>query len=151
MDFREVIGAYADALFRYSARRLGDRQLAEDAVQETFMRAYRQQQAMPADPGGWLFGIARHCCQEIARARRRPAEAAKPLDDAPAPEPPEPLDAALDGLDAAEQALLHLKHGEGLTGREIAARTGQPLGSVTSALSRAYSKLRDRLAAGRNA
>ncbi|KAF0244211.1 MAG: RNA polymerase sigma-70 factor ECF [Planctomycetota bacterium] len=152
--FSEIVRRYADALFRYCARRLGDRQLAEDAVQETFMRSWEGSATVaPADVAGWLFGIARHTCQETARRRRRAADGAAPLDEELVPaaaEAPAPVEVALDGLDDAEQALLHMRHGEGLTCREIAEKTGRPLGSVTSSLSRTYAKLRGRLtAAGR--
>lgn len=149
--FSEIVRRYADALFHYCARRLADRQLAEDAVQETFMRAWEgSANRAPADVAGWLFGTARHTCQEIARRRRRAVESAAPFDEDQAPAamaPAEPVEVALDALDDFEQALLHMRHGEGLTCREIAEKTGRPVGTVTSALSRAYSRLRSRLAA----
>ncbi len=153
--FSEIVRRYADALFLYCARRLADRQLAEDAVQETFMRAWEgSANVAPPDVAGWLFGTARHTCQEIARRRRRAADSAAPLDEEQAPAAPEasePVEIALDALDDFEQALLHMRHGEGLTCREIAEKTGRPLGTVTSALSRAYARLRTRLAsAGRS-
>ncbi|MCC6739043.1 MAG: sigma-70 family RNA polymerase sigma factor [Planctomycetia bacterium] len=149
--FEEIVRRYADALFRTCARRLRDRQLAEDAVQETFLRAWRGSATVaPPEVAGWLFGIARHVCQESARRRRRAAEGAAPLDEERTPAAAEPaaaLDLGIDALDDFEQALLHLRHGEGLTCREIAAKLSKPVGTVTSALSRAYARLRSRLAA----
>ena len=145
-DIYRLVRTYAASLFLYSVGRLRDRHLAEDAVQEIFLRAHRAE--VPDDAAPWLFGVARHCCQEIARRRKRAAEDAAPLDEmqvAAAPEGARPLGEALEGLDDEETALVQLKHGEGLTCREIAERTGRPLGTVTSALARAYGKLRSRM------
>jgi RNA polymerase sigma factor (sigma-70 family) len=59
------------------------------------------------------------------------------------------LEVALERLDDAERSLVFLKHVEGLKCREIAALTGQPLGTVTGNLARTYRKLRRSLQAGR--
>lgn len=144
-DIDRLVRTYAASLFRYSVGRLRDRHLAEDAVQEIFLRAHRAE--VPDDAAPWLFGVARNCCLEIARRRRRAAEDAAPLDEmqVAAAEGSRPLGEALEGLDDEETALVQLKHGEGLTCREIAERTGRPLGTVTSALARAYGKLRSRM------
>jgi RNA polymerase sigma-70 factor (ECF subfamily) len=64
-------------LFRFASRSLGDRGLAEEAVQETFVRAWRR--ADLYDEGraplqAWLFSICRNVVIDMSRARKiRPA------------------------------------------------------------------------------
>jgi len=144
-----LVEQYSSALWPYCYGRLRDRHLAEDAVQETFLRAHRAwRNAPPDDPAGWLFGTARRCCQEIARRRRRPADRADVLQAEPAavePDRTDRLEEELVGLPDTERSLVYLKHFAGLTCREIAERLGKPVGTVTWLLSRAYRKLRDRL------
>jgi len=73
---------HGDALFAHALRLTGgDRQRAEDLVQETLLRAWRHPQALDPDrPGGtsvraWLLTVARHLVIDGERARRaRPME-----------------------------------------------------------------------------
>jgi RNA polymerase sigma-70 factor (ECF subfamily) len=72
--------AYRDfgaALFRFAARSLGDSGLAEEAVQETFVRAWRRADRYDearAPLQAWLFAICRNVVIDLARARKiRPA------------------------------------------------------------------------------
>jgi RNA polymerase sigma-70 factor (ECF subfamily) len=59
------------ALFGYCRKRLQSAADAEDALQETFLRAHKYFDSLdPArDARRWLFGIAHNVCVEIARAR----------------------------------------------------------------------------------
>jgi len=154
-DFAHAVRAYAAPLLRYCQQRLGDRHLAEDAVQETFLRTYRSlSEQAPEKLGAWLFGVARNCCLELARAGPRAAAEASATAEAVAQTKSEnfglaELEVALERLDDAERSLVFLKHVEGLKCREIAALTGQPLGTVTGNLARTYRKLRRSLQAGR--
>jgi RNA polymerase sigma-70 factor (ECF subfamily) len=156
-DFKymDIVRLYAAALFRFCWGRLRDRHLAEDAVQETLLRACRIAGREPVrNMGGWLFGTARRCCLEIARRRGRPAERAVSLESISDPAAlaaraagqgsgdGQLLDSLLEGLDDEERSLVYLKHVSGLKCREIAESTGVPVGTVTSALARIYTKLR---------
>jgi RNA polymerase sigma-70 factor (ECF subfamily) len=60
-------------LFGYCRRRLGTDSEADDALQETFMRAYKYFGSYDPsrDARKWLFGIAHNVCVEIARSRAR--------------------------------------------------------------------------------
>ena len=74
--FAELVRTYQPALFGHALRRLHDRAAAEDAVQETFVRAYR---AMPRIDAGchmgpWLHRIMANVCIDEANRRRREAE-----------------------------------------------------------------------------
>ena len=58
---RELYRAYGRAVFVIALRALGDRVLAEDAVQQTFLQAWRAAERFDPsrDPGPWLYAIAR--------------------------------------------------------------------------------------------
>ena len=68
---RAAWAAHADELLAYACRTLADRAAAEEAVQETFLRAWRS--ARTYDPSRplrpWLFAILRHVVVDEARAR----------------------------------------------------------------------------------
>jgi RNA polymerase sigma-70 factor (ECF subfamily) len=75
-----IDAAYRDhgaTLFRFASRSLGDRGLAEEAVQETFVRAWRRAERYDEDRGplqAWLFTICRNVVIDMSRARKiRPA------------------------------------------------------------------------------
>jgi RNA polymerase sigma-70 factor (ECF subfamily) len=149
--FGRFVRRHTAAVLRYCLLRVGDRHAAEDATQESMLRLYQQISArrVPDDPLPWLFAIARRCCQESARRLNRACAVRLPGDDLPDPEPASEeapdLAGALASLNDFETALVHLKHTEGLRCEDISGRLGRPLGTVTAALSRAYSKLRARL------
>jgi RNA polymerase sigma-70 factor (ECF subfamily) len=145
---------HTPAALRYCLSRLGDRHAAEDATQEAMVRVFQQVRAgnVPDDPMSWLFSVARNCCNEQARQRHR--HQAEPLAGdlaAPAAAAGQPSGLAdlLERLADDERGLIQMKHTERLTCREIAERTGKPIGTVTAALSRAYAKLRSDLGPGR--
>jgi len=151
--FGETVRLYAAPLFRYCCRRVHDRQLAEDAVQETFLRAYRvDSDATEIRGPGWLFAVARNCCQELLRKELRHAgDARRWAAMRPSPQAGGPahdrLEQAVERLDDDERALVYLKHVEGRRCAEIAETLGQPIGTVTGTLSRAYRKLRESMTA----
>jgi RNA polymerase sigma-70 factor (ECF subfamily) len=70
--------AHGGELYGYARRRLSDRGLAEEAVQETFLRAWKARRRFDPSFGttrGWLFAIERHVVIDLARARtRRPTD-----------------------------------------------------------------------------
>jgi RNA polymerase sigma-70 factor (ECF subfamily) len=77
---RAVYAAHGPELFRFAARSLNDRGLAEEAVQETFVRAWRASDRFDDTLGSlrtWLFAIIRNVVIDLSRARAvRPALAA---------------------------------------------------------------------------
>jgi RNA polymerase sigma-70 factor (ECF subfamily) len=71
--FAGLVARYRDRLGRYAVRMLGNRADAEDAVQETFVRAYRSL-GRCTDPdrfGAWVFGILVNRCRTIGAQRAR--------------------------------------------------------------------------------
>lgn len=73
-DAASAFGEHADALLGFAVNALRDRGLAEDCVQETFLRAWRARDSFDASRGGergWLFAIARRVIIDAGRARAK--------------------------------------------------------------------------------
>src|SRR5436853_6474109 len=74
---RAVYAAHGPELYRFAVRSLGDRGLAEEAVQETFVRAWQAADRFDDALGSlrtWLFAIIRNVVIDLSRARAvRPA------------------------------------------------------------------------------
>jgi RNA polymerase sigma-70 factor (ECF subfamily) len=71
-DIRAAYSAHAGEMFGFAVRSLNDRGLAEEAVQETFVRAWRFGDRFDPQLGTvrtWLFAILRHVVIDIARTR----------------------------------------------------------------------------------
>jgi RNA polymerase sigma-70 factor (ECF subfamily) len=152
----DVYARYAGPVYTVAISRLGDRQLAEEVVQEVFVKAWRA--AATFDPerplSPWLYEIARHSAEDVARReRRRPRTTDLPL--ALAAADGVTIDAAweawqvraaLGDLPADERELVRLVHYVGLTHSQIAGKLGMPIGTVKSRLHRAHHRLAQRLA-----
>src|SRR5215472_3112106 len=74
--FRLLVERHSRALFRLSFRLTGNESDAEDVVQESFLRAYRQLGKFDgrANFGTWLYRIAANCALDLVRARSRRGE-----------------------------------------------------------------------------
>jgi RNA polymerase sigma-70 factor (ECF subfamily) len=92
-DVREAYAAHAAELYGFAVRSLADPGLAEEAVQETFLRAWRAGERFDPQIGSlrtWLFAILRNVVIDLGRARSvRPTVAdggiepsVEPFDDA---------------------------------------------------------------------
>ena len=71
-DVREAYAAHAAELYGFAMRSLGDSGLAEEAVQETFLRAWRAGERFDPQIGSlrtWLFAILRNVVIDLGRAR----------------------------------------------------------------------------------
>lgn len=153
VGLRALYRAYGGELYGYAYRRLGDRGLAEELVQDVFTRVWRH--AEDYDPGRatvrtWLYGIARNATIDLERRRRiRPHIAAHAaMAEEPDDEPIEravlrwQVQAAIQRLGPDHRQVIRLAHFEGLTMREIADVTGVPVGTVKSRTSYALRNLR---------
>jgi len=118
----------------------------DDLVQDVFLAAWERLDELrdPAAFGGWILQIARHRVTDHLR-RRRPASALPPEE---LPVPPSRLPEvrevlrALRSLSPAYSEPLAMRLIEGMSGPEIAARTGLTRGSVRVTLHRGMKQLR---------
>jgi RNA polymerase sigma-70 factor (ECF subfamily) len=156
-EFEALVDAYMDRLVRYAARRLGNIQDAEDAVQEVFIRAYteRARCRAVARTGPYLYRMVVNACTDCLRKRRN---CSAPLEDI------EPADSFSHERNPSEAAALHeeTRRIEGLLQllpenqaevirlrvfgelglREIAETLGCPVDTVSSRLRYGFKKLR---------
>lgn len=136
----ELYRRYGKRLFRFGVQHLGNEGLAEEMVQETFVRLWRTAgrfDAGKSSVGTYLYVIARSVAADI---RKRPSS--RPLmnaDDADVPPVPDSVDQivdsmivreAMDTLGKGHAEVIRLAHQEGLTQSQIAERLGIPLGTV---------------------
>src|SRR2546430_5332541 len=152
---------YASRLFGYCLQRLGNREEAEDAVQTTFLNAFRglARGVVPTSESAWLFKIAENVCLSRHRAsfRRRRVEVPGDLTGveetvaAPARADEEliPLEDALAEMPEAQRRALLLREWQGLSYREIAAELEVSQSAVETLIFRARRRLARRLQAPR--
>ena len=154
-ELRELYRRYAGELFGFAASALGDREQAEEVVQDVFAQLWRHAgdyDQRRASVRTWLYAIARN---RIVDAHRRAAARPRRADGEDSLDSAAEIDAALDQavlrwqitaalarLSPAHREVIRLAHYGGLTMREIAERTGIPLGTVKSRTSYALRSLR---------
>jgi RNA polymerase sigma factor (sigma-70 family) len=156
---RDFYREYGRLVYAIAHRVLGQAELADEATQQTFTRAWQAADRLDPerDPAPWLATIAKRCAIDIQRREsRRPAGA---LDDVAIDHPavvslPPDLDAldavwqvrrAIGELPPDEAAVVRLQHLEGLTHDEIGVRLDVAVGTVKSRSHRAHRKLAARL------
>lgn len=150
-DFRLLVQRYQRPLYAYLASRLGDPLEAEEAAQESFVRAFLSLKKLrkPESFYAWLMGIAGRVLKEQFRShqrRRDEREAAAALLPETEPEASEvPLEEAIALLPESHRQMILLRYYEGLSCQEVGQRLAVPLGTVTKTLSRAYALLRQEL------
>lgn len=132
---------------------MGDKDAADDAAQEAFIKAYEKLARLrtPAAFGPWLLKIARSCALDAAR--REPKE--MPLetsiyetavsDDGQLDSAKQELLAAVLKLPKAQRQVVMLRYFGSRSVREVADICGRSVGTVTKQLSRAHDRLRNML------
>ena len=146
--YRFLVARYQGPLFSYLAGRLRDRFLAEEAAQESLVRAFfgMRQLKKPESFHAWLLGIAGRVAYEFQRSSNRHFEAgdlAESMAAAPAQEEEnEDLNEAIAALPESYRRVILLRYYEELSCQQVADRLGVPLGTATKTLSRAYAELR---------
>jgi RNA polymerase sigma-70 factor (ECF subfamily) len=156
--FRVLVDRHARALFRLAFRMTGNQLDAEDIVQETFLKAWKQLARFDgrAGFGTWVHRICSNCALDHIRARKRhdsgasddvvlaQAAAATPSPEriAQSSQVSAILGAALDELSDMERAAFVLRHYEGLSIEDISAALGVQTGAAKHSVFRAVQKLR---------
>lgn len=163
--FAEVFDRHSPVVLGMLIRLLRRRDLAEEVLQEAFLQAWEQAERYRperASPKGWLLLLARSRALDrirsaTARGRREQAAYAEEgMSTVTAPEGTARLEAserksrlvrALETLPADQRRCIELAFFEGLTHRQVAERTGDPLGTVKSRILLGMNKLRQALTA----
>jgi len=155
---RTVYDLTSAKLFGICLRICGDREAAEDVLQDVYVRVWRRAAAFDAErasPISWLAVIARNAAIDWQRASRRldvPTDEgmADIADDAPAAddlllmdEARERLMTCLEGLEANQADSIKRAFLEGCTYQQLADRTATPLGTIKSWIRRGMQKLKD--------
>jgi len=152
-DFGLLVDRYQKPLYSYLASRVESTSQAEEAAQESFVRAFLSLKKLrkPESFYSWLLGIAGRVAKEQFRAevhRRQDREAAETMMiSADVGNEDYPLEEAIAVLPEHHRQVILLRYYEGHSCQEIATRLDLPLGTVTKTLSRAYALLRQELAA----
>jgi RNA polymerase sigma-70 factor, ECF subfamily len=155
--FRSLFDRFRSPVYAYCTRMLGDRDEADDAMQETFIHALRDVTGLksPDKFRGWLFGIARHRVLMIIRERRnglRETPGGDAWDDETPLTMAERSDiqlhvrAAVAALSPAYREVVLLRDFQHLTYAEIALATDSTESAVRSRLHKARKALVTRLA-----
>lgn len=146
---REVYDRYSRPVFTVAYRALGDRGLAEEAVQQTFLQAWRASSKFDADkdPAPWLYAIARRVAIDLYRREKRHDYDSDVPEVAVLPDSLEgaweawEVRTALDRIPSDERELLRATHFLGLTHSQVAEQMGVPIGTVKSRLYRAHRRM----------
>lgn len=150
---------YASELFGFAYRLCGDRETADDLIQETFYEAWKSREGLRHEDRAraWLFQILRHRYGRWRRVESR-GPVKVPLDSAKlhiagagaetAGARRDDLQQALDRLSDRLKLPLLMVLSQGMTCQEAADSLDLPLGTVLSRIHRAKRKLRDTLRAG---
>jgi RNA polymerase sigma-70 factor, ECF subfamily len=163
--FRVLVEQHGRSVFRLAYRMTGNEQDAEDVVQESFLRAYRQLGRFEsrANFGTWLYRIVANCSVDLMRAKHARHDIARreSLDEAadlPAVNSPTPerlaesgeiqrrVADALGALSPLERAAFTLRHYEGRSIDEISRTLGLGTSAAKHSVFRAVKKLRAALA-----
>jgi RNA polymerase sigma-70 factor (ECF subfamily) len=156
---RALYREYGRFVYAVAHRVLGRADLAEDAVQQTFVRAWQAAERIDVerDPAPWLATIAKRTAIDVYRHEsRRESDAIEhvpPDDPAVVNLPPDmgTLDAvwhvrrAIDELAPEEAVVVRMQHLDGMTHTDIAERLGIAVGTVKSRSYRAHRKLAELL------
>jgi RNA polymerase sigma factor (sigma-70 family) len=152
---RSVYRSHGRLVYAVAYKVLGDRSLAEEAVQQTFVKAWRAAQSFDEtrELGPWLAAIARRVSIDLYR--REAIRTADPIEFAPPGDPalvtaPHSAETVYDvwevrqavaQLPSDEQEVVRLQHLDGFTHTQIAERLGVAVGTVKSRSFRAHKRL----------
>ena len=155
--FAELVEAYQKPVFNLCYRMLGEGGEAEDAAQESFLRAYTNMRRYdPSRPfSTWMLSIASHYCIDQLRRRRLPLDSLEelnpweePADQAPGPETAaarrqgrEAARALLARLGPQDRAVVVLRYWEERSTEEIAGMLSLTVKAVKSRLHRARKQM----------
>lgn len=156
---RVAYASHGAELYRFALRSLGDSGAAEDAVQETFLRAWRAAERFDPTMSSlrvWLFAIARNIIVDSIRRRNRPSWAGVPSDETvigtrlePIPDTSEEaltmwlVEDAVRRLSPEHQQVIVETYLRGRSYADVSAESGVPIGTLRSRCFYALKALRN--------
>ena len=163
--YGKIVGRYNGRLYNFIYRFVGDRETAEDIVQETFLRAFRKRKEYRAiaNFSTWLFTIAGNLAKSELRRRKRwrmfslerdeetdtgmelPDESARPDKVAESSIADVQIQQAIASLPDNYKQVILLRDVEGMSYQEISEIVDCPVGTVKSRVNRARLKLQQKL------
>ena len=149
LEIEELIERYGDDILRLCLMILGERQLAEDAFQETFVKAWKQRHTFRGESSEktWLSRIAANTCRDMLRSGwfrlRRRSVPVEQLFDLAAPAEPDlsPVRDAVLALPGKYREVVMLYYDQDMKLKEIAGVLHIPVNSVSTRLRRARALL----------
>lgn len=148
--FEELYNSHRRSVWLYCLKIVGDKDLASDIFQETFIRVHEKMSSFrgTGSLSGWIFRIARNLCYDALR-RTKNHHSVDEVEDLVSPtnsyetvDHREELRKALDALKPEQREIILLREIQGFSYQEIADLTGVSLASVKVRLFRAREKLR---------
>ncbi len=147
--FEKCVDQCADSMFRVAFRLTGNRTLASELVQETYLNAWKCISGLkdPEKMRGWLFAILRNQYSKLIRKESRSTPTTEHLDSVAAKQAPvdqtkELVQSAIAELEEIHKLPLLLVSMEGMSVDQTAEVLGVPRGTVLSRLHRARQKLK---------
>jgi RNA polymerase sigma-70 factor (ECF subfamily) len=157
-----IYDRYHRLVFTIALRMVGDRELAEEVVQDVFQAVWQSAGSFQPDGNvsAWLIGITRHRAIDATRSRRFRSRAREDIldeermnhatgaahNDTDMLTLRAVMHAALAELPIAQRQAIELGYYGGLTHTEIAKQLGEPVGTIKSRMRMGLMKLRDLLA-----
>jgi len=157
----ELYDRYGRLVYSLIVRIVRDSAIAEDLVQETFLRVWNRVHGFDAGKGAlgpWLLAVARNRAIDYLRSAGSRLRNALELEETEHPasfadfekdifraDRVARVKAALAKLSANQRTVIELAYFEGLSQTEMAERTGQPLGTIKTWVRTALKSLRDEL------
>jgi RNA polymerase sigma-70 factor, ECF subfamily len=149
----QLYDRYSPIVYSVALRVLGDAGAAEDVLQDVFIQLWKNPglfDSSRGNLGAWLSVIARNRAIDALRKRRPESEIAEVIvsvqpdlaGDAERSRAMEKVRGALGAMPSAQRIALELAYFEGLTHTEIAAKTGEPLGTVKTRIRAGLLQLR---------
>ena len=157
----ELYDRYGQVVFRLMLRMVRNNGVAEDLVQETFLRVWNRVGGFDSDRGAvgpWLLAVARNRAIDYLRYQGHRTESAIDLNETEHPalfadfstdvlnfDLVRQVKRALDQLDSQQRRAIELAYFEGMSQTEIAEHMGQPLGTIKTWTRRAIQQMRTAL------
>jgi RNA polymerase sigma-70 factor (ECF subfamily) len=149
----ELYDRFSSIVYAVALRVLGDTGAAEDVLQDVFLQLWRNPGAFDAARGslaGWLAVIARNRAIDALRKRRPETDiedviisvAPDLASEAERQRAAEKIRGVLGAMPTAQRSAIEMAYFEGMSHSEIAAKTGEPLGTIKTRIRAALMTLR---------